>query len=120
MNILAGDKPRPSAVTWVGMFIALFGLLIVRSIASRYNAGSPFSAALEKEALMWGCVVALVLIVRKGEHQAWTSIGMGTSSAVRSILWGAIITAILGVVGGITAGLPSLACYSDRSSRRCG
>jgi uncharacterized protein len=99
------DKPRTSAVTWVGMFIALFGLLVVRSIAGRCNLGSAFSIALEREALMWGCVVALILIVRKGEHQTWTSIGIGTSRVKQSILWGAIITAILGVVGGITAGL---------------
>ena len=101
----AADKPRPSTVTWVGMFIALFGLLIVRSIAARYNPGSAFSAALEREFLMWGCVVALLLIVRKGEHQKWTSIGIGTSSVLRSILWGVIITLILGAVGGATAGL---------------
>jgi len=92
-------------VTWVGMFIALFGLLIVRSIAGRYNPGSVFSAALEKEALMWGCVVALLLIVRKGEHQAWSSIGIGTSSALRSILWGVIITVICGAVGSVVARL---------------
>ena len=87
------------------MFIALFGLLIVRSIAGWYNLGSAFSIALEREALMWACVVALILIVRKGEHQTWTSIGIGTSSVKKSILWGGIITAILGVVGGITASL---------------
>lgn len=105
MNALPEDKPRTSAVTWVGMFIALFGLLIVRSIAARYNPGSPFSAALEREALMWGCVVALILIVRKGEHQTWTSIGIGTSSALRSIGWGIIITVACGAVGGVVATL---------------
>jgi membrane protease YdiL (CAAX protease family) len=105
MNAPVGDKPRTSSVTWVGMFIALFGLLIVRSIAARYNPGSAFSAALEREALMWGCVVTLLLIVRKGEHQTWTSIGIGTSSVKQSILWGGIITVILLAVGGIIAGL---------------
>ncbi len=92
-------------MTWVGMFIALFGLLIVRSIAARYNPGSAFSMALEREGLMWACVVALLLIVRKGEHQSWSSIGIGTSSVKRSLLWGGIITVILGVVGGIVATL---------------
>ena len=87
MNPPTVDKPRTSAVTWVGMFIAVFGLLIVRSIAGRYNFGSAFSIALEREALMWGCVVALILIVRKGEQQTWTSIGIGTSSVKRSLLW---------------------------------
>jgi membrane protease YdiL (CAAX protease family) len=105
MNASAADKPRTSGVTWVGMFIALFGLLIVRSIAARYNPGSAFSAALEREALMWGCVVALLLIIRRGEHQNWTSIGIGTSSAPRSILWGIIITVICGAVAGVIATL---------------
>jgi membrane protease YdiL (CAAX protease family) len=54
---------------------------------------------------MWGCVVALLLIVRKGEHQTWSSIGIGTSSVLRSILWGGVITVILGVLAGIVATL---------------
>jgi membrane protease YdiL (CAAX protease family) len=87
------------------MFIALFGLLIVRSIAGRYNPGSAFSLALEREGLMWGCVVALLLIVRRGERQSWSSIGIGTASVGQSILWGIIITVILGAVGGVVAGL---------------
>ncbi len=101
----AAEMPRPSAVTWFGIFLALFGLLIVRSIATRYNSGSDFSIALEREALMWSCVVALILIIRKGEHQTWDSIGIGTSSVKQSILWGGIITVILGAVGGVVAGL---------------
>jgi membrane protease YdiL (CAAX protease family) len=54
---------------------------------------------------MWGCVVALLLIVRKGEHQTWSSIGIGTSSVKKSILWGGIITVILGAVGVVVASL---------------
>jgi membrane protease YdiL (CAAX protease family) len=103
MITAVADKPKPSTVTWVGVFIALFGLLIVRSIAGRYNPGSPFSAALERETLMWGCVVALLFIVRKREHQSWTSIGIGTSSVLGSILWGIVITLVCGAVGSVVA-----------------
>src|SRR5579885_1504370 len=101
MSTPRGNRMTASMVTWAGLFIALFGLLIVRSFASHYNPGSAFSAAAERETLMWGCVVALLLIIRKGEHQPWTSIGIGTSSVKQSILWGGIITAICGVLAAV-------------------
>jgi membrane protease YdiL (CAAX protease family) len=92
-----GSKTSP--VTWIGLFIALFGILIVRWAVSVFYPGFSFSATLWKESLIWLCVIALLLIVRRGERLPFSSIGIGTSTVAKSILWGGITLVLCGVVG---------------------
>jgi membrane protease YdiL (CAAX protease family) len=99
----AGSKTSP--ITWLGLFIAMFGILIVRWAVSVFYPGFSFTATLWKESLIWVCVVALLFIVRRGERLPFSSIGIGTSSVPKSILWGGITTVLCGIAGAIVATL---------------
>ena len=98
-----GSKTSP--ITWVGLFIALFGILIVRWAVSFFYPGFSFTGTLWKESFIWLCVIALLLIIRRGERLSLTSIGIGTTTWKKSILWGGILIVICGVVGSVAAGL---------------
>ena len=98
-----GSKTSP--VTWVGLFIALFGILIVRWAVSVFYPGFSFTGTLWKESLIWLCVIGLLLIIRRGECLPFSSVGIGTSTWKKSILWGGILIVLCGVVGSVVAGL---------------
>ncbi len=97
--------PSATAVTWVGLFIALFGILIVRSGVSLFYPEFSFTATIWKESLTWLCVIALLFIIKRGEGLPLRSVGIGTTSVKSSILWGAILTVLCGVVGGVVSSL---------------
>ncbi len=88
-------------VTWLGLFIALFGLLIVRQIVSYVWPTQTFTAALWKESLIWLCVIALLFIIRWGEKLPFSSIGIGTSRWWKSLLWGLVLAAVCFLVAGV-------------------
>jgi len=94
-----------TAATWAGLFIALFGLLIVRRAVSLFYPAFSFNATLWKESFIWLCVIALLFIIRRGERLPLRSIGLGTTSVKSSILWGGILMVLCGLIGSIVAGL---------------
>jgi uncharacterized protein len=98
-------EAKVTAATWVGLFIALFGLLIVRWAVSLFYPAFSFTAALWKESLIWLCVIALLFIMRRGERLPLHSIGLGTAPVKNSILWGGILIVLCGLIGSVVAGL---------------
>jgi membrane protease YdiL (CAAX protease family) len=60
---------------------------------------------LWKESLIWLCVIALLLVIRRGEHLPFSSINLGTAPVKSSLLWGGILTVLCGLVGGLVANL---------------
>jgi uncharacterized protein len=95
---------RPGLVTWFGLFIALFGMLIVRQIVNQVWQTPTLNSALTKEAGMWLVAVVLVVIIRLGEGLPLTSIGLGTARWGKSILWGLLLgVGCLLVAGGLVA-----------------
>ena len=94
---------KASIATWVGLFIALFGILIVRWVVALFYPALSFTATVWKESLIWLCVVALLLIIRRGERLPLASVNLGTAPVKNSILWGGILTLLCGVVGGVIA-----------------
>lgn len=106
--MMMSDQPpatKGSIVTWIGLCIALFAMLFIRQTVSHFWPTLTFTAALWKESLIWISVVALLLIVRRGERLPLTSIGLGTSTWWKSILWGLAIAVICLVVAGALAAL---------------
>jgi hypothetical protein len=98
-----------SPVTALGLFIALFGMLIVRQAVSYFWPTLTFTAALWKESLIWLGAITLLLIVRRGEGLPLSSIGIGTSRWTKSILWGLVLAVICAF---IAVGLVALTHYS--------
>jgi membrane protease YdiL (CAAX protease family) len=118
LNILGPMIPQHglrtgiSPITALGLFIALFGMLIVRQVISYFWPTLTFTSALWKESLIWLCAIALLLIVRRGEQLPLSSIGIGTSRWTKSILWGLVLTVICGL---IAVGLVALTHYDGGS-----
>lgn len=92
-----GTTARPrgiSNVTWIGLFLSIFGMLIARQAVSYFWPTLTFIAAIWKESLIWLCAIAVLLIVRRGERLPLTSIGIGTAPLRKSILWGLLLAVI--------------------------
>jgi membrane protease YdiL (CAAX protease family) len=103
------DQPAASSgisrATWAGLFLALFGMLIIRQAVSYCLPTSPFTAALWKDSLIWLCAIVLLVIIQRGERLPLTSIGIGTSTWKKSILWGLVLTVLCFLVGGVIVAL---------------
>ena len=105
MNPSPATGPKAPAATWLGLFVALFGILIVRWAVSLFYPEFSFLATIWKEALIWVCVVALLLIIRRGEHLSLRSVNLGAAPLGSSLLWGTILALLCAVVGGVVASL---------------
>jgi len=96
------DRPNPTTrsrgATWVGLFIALFGILIVRAAVYAFYPPNSFPAAAWRESLNWVCAIALLLIIRFGEHLPFRSVGIGRASIKSSLAWGGIIAVVCAVL----------------------
>jgi membrane protease YdiL (CAAX protease family) len=96
---------RSSTPTWIGLFIALFGILIVRAAVYAFYPPFSFPAAIWRESLNWACVIALVLIIRFGERLSLRSVGIGHATLLRSLGWGVVLTLICMLLGAIVIAL---------------
>jgi membrane protease YdiL (CAAX protease family) len=101
------DPPpqRPGPVTWLGLFIALFGMLIVRQLVNYVWPSPTFASALTKEAGMWLVALLLFVIIRVGEGLPLSSIGLGTARWGKSVLWGLLLGVGCLLVGGVLVAL---------------
>lgn len=113
MSDTSVTKTKPSAITWIGLLLSLFAMLIVRQAVSYFWPTFTFTAAIWKESLIWVSALALLLLVRRGEKLPLTSIGIGTAPWWRSILWGLVLTVICAAVG---FGLAVLTKYGHSSA----
>ena len=96
---------RISRATWVGLFLSLFVMLLVRQSVSYFWPTLTFTAAIWKETLLWVSAITLLFIIRRGERLPLTSIGLGTSRWWKSILWGLVIAVASAAAGGVLAAL---------------
>ena len=91
-------------VTWLGLFLALFGMLIVRQVVNHYWPTTNFTSAVIKEAGMWLVALALIVIIKVGEGLPLSSIGFSAARLGKSILWGFLLGIVcLLVAGGLVA-----------------
>ncbi|HST30209.1 MAG TPA: type II CAAX endopeptidase family protein [Chthoniobacterales bacterium] len=100
-----GPAVTPKTPTWIGLFIAFFGVLIVRQAVNYFYPTLTFTAALWKESLIWICVIALLLVIRSWENLSLRSVGIGTTTWIKSLLWSVPLTIVSILVGGIIAAI---------------
>lgn len=96
---------RSWGATWVGLFVALFGILIVRAAVYAFYAPYSFPAATWRESLNWVCAIALVLIIRFAECLTFRSIGIGRATIKSSLAWGGIIAVVCAVLAFVIVAL---------------
>jgi membrane protease YdiL (CAAX protease family) len=95
---------KVSGATWAGLAISLFAMLVIRQVFVFFVPETTFTSAILKEALIWANALALIVIIRRGEHLSLRSIGIGTTRWWKSILWGLVISIVsMVVVGGLAA-----------------
>lgn len=88
---------KVSRATWAGLAISLFAMVAIRQVFLFFVPEPTFASAVLKEALIWLNAVALIVIIRRGEHLPLRSIGLGTARWWKSILWGFIIAIVSAV-----------------------
>ena len=97
MQIMS-DEPatssRVSSATWIGLFLSLFGVVIIRQAFRFFWSDMPVAAVAWREALIWVIAAALLVLIRRAERLPFRSIGLGTSSWWKSILWGFVIAVV--------------------------
>ncbi len=103
-QVKSKELKRP-AVTLAGLFIALFGIVIVRWAVWPFYPGFSFISTLWKESLIWLCVLGLILVIRRGEGLSLRSVNLGTAPLKNSVLWGGILVVLCALVGGMVANL---------------
>jgi uncharacterized protein len=104
MNESVVKRPAKGNATWLGLFIALFALLIVRAAVYAFYPSFSLRAAVWRESLNWICGLTLVFIIRFEERTSLRSVGIGRASIKSSLGWGGMLTAICGLLAvGIVA-----------------
>jgi membrane protease YdiL (CAAX protease family) len=112
------DVRRLSPFTWLGLPIALFGMIVVRHAVLYFSPTLTVSVAIWSESLMWLCIVAVCLIIRRGEKLPFSSIGLGTSRWSKSLGWGVVLTVGIIVVGSIPDLIAVLTHYQPNEFAR--
>jgi membrane protease YdiL (CAAX protease family) len=92
-------------VTYLGLFIALFGMLLVRQGVNLALPDTTFTSAVVKEIGMWLVGLVVIVIVRFGERLPLSSIGFSTARIGKSILSALLITVICLAVAGVVVAL---------------
>jgi len=93
--------PKISRATWVGLFLSLFAMVVIRYAFVFFMPEITFTSAILKETLIWASAAALLVIIRRGEGLSFRSIGLGTCRSWKSIAWGFLIAVVsAAVVGG--------------------
>lgn len=98
---------RTPAITWIGLFLSLFGMLVIRDgFRLLHFDPTSISAVAIRELLFYAFAVGLLFFVRFVEKRPLRSVGIGTSKALKTLAWG-FVTAILclavgGAVGFLT------------------
>jgi membrane protease YdiL (CAAX protease family) len=105
-SFLITDKPsiagNVSRAPWVGLFLALFAMVLIRHAFVFFVPEITVASAILKETLIWASAVALLVIVRRGERLPMRSIGLGTARWWKSILRGLVIAVVsAAIVGGL-------------------
>ncbi len=79
--------------TWLGLGISLFSMIVIRQAFRAISPEPGVALTLAREACIFASAATLIWLVRRAEGRPLTSIGLGTSPAWKSIVWG-LVTAI--------------------------
>jgi uncharacterized protein len=92
-DTVAANK-RPASATWIGLFISLFGMLLIRQVFRLISLTPGASLVTAREMITFATAGVLLLLITCWEKLPLTSIGLGTSVWWKSVLWG-LVTAVV-------------------------
>ena len=96
------SPPKNTRATWIGLFLSLFAMVVIRQAFVFFVPEITFAAAILKEMLIWASAAALLIIIRRGERLPFRSIGFCTCRWWKSIAWGLVIAVVsAAVMGGL-------------------
>ena len=99
-NERAVAKKVPAA-TWIGLVLSLFAMVLIRYGFVFFVPEMTFASAILNETLIWASAAALLVVIRRGEHLSFRSIGLGTARWWITIVWGlSIANVTAAAVGG--------------------
>jgi membrane protease YdiL (CAAX protease family) len=87
---------RPGVATWIGLFVALFGLFLIRQAIRTVSHDPGTALVIVREVLIFASAVALLVLVKRGEKLPLRTIGLGTSVWWKSVLWGLVTMLLCG------------------------
>ena len=90
----ASVATRISSATLAGLLISLFAMVVIRYAFAFFVPEITFASAILKETLIWASAAVLLVIIRRGEHLSFRSIGLGTCRWWKSIAWGLVIAIV--------------------------
>jgi membrane protease YdiL (CAAX protease family) len=94
-------RSRVSAFTWVGLFIALFGFLVLRFSSRAIGVPDTTAANLWREVVVWIMAALLIVLIRFGERLPLDSIRLGVAPWRQSLRYGCILAGVCGVTAWI-------------------
>jgi membrane protease YdiL (CAAX protease family) len=100
-NQSAPNFTGATRVTWIGLVVSLFGLILIRDAMRLIFPAQTTSVVAAREALFWVSAIGLLWLVRRLEKLPLTSIGLGTSVWWKSVLWGLVTALLCGAAGGL-------------------
>ncbi len=101
--VKTASPAKISSATWIGLFLSLFAMLVIRYALVFFVPEITFASAILKETLIWASAAALLVIIQRGEHLPLRSIGLGTARWWMSILWGMVIAGVSAAIVGALA-----------------
>src|SRR5690242_9669661 len=105
-DVIALPTPtKTSTATWVGLFLSLFSMLIIRQVTRLIVPDPGPTGVFLKEIPIWVSAVTLLWLITKKERLPLSSIGIGTSKLWKSAAWGLAAGAVSLAAGGFLAHL---------------
>ncbi len=95
-NDPVSQAERSGLTTWIGLFIALLGLFLIRRAVRIVSHDPGTTLVIVREVLILASAGALLLLVKRGEKLPLQTIGLGTSVWWKSFLWGLVTMLLCG------------------------
>src|ERR1700730_11215924 len=94
-------RSKISPLTWVGLFISLFGFIALRFAFRSFGVSNSIMANVWREIAVWIMAAFLIVLVRFGEGLPLSSIRLATAPWRQSLRYGCILAGLCGVTAWI-------------------
>ena len=94
-------RSKISPLTWVGLFISLFGFIALRLAFRGFGVSNSIMANVWREIAVWIMAAFLIVLVRFGEGLPLSSIRLATAPWRQSLRYGCILAGLCGVTAWI-------------------